>query len=101
MTQRAPSRDVHFSVLLDSVWINYLFHVGHSSGMNYQIHSKTVSEIFFDKKMISALFLTNNQREFFKKASSFPCSDKWNLDSKVKKKTNRNSIKIALKKKTA
>ena len=71
MTQRAPSRDVHFSVLLDSVWINYLCHVGHSSGMNYQIHSKIVSEIFFDKKMISALFLTNNQREFFKNSDKF------------------------------
>lgn len=63
--------------------------------MNYQIHSKIVSEMFFDKKMISALFLTNNQREFSKKASSFPCSEKWNLYFKVKKKNNRNSIKIA------
>lgn len=53
--------------------------------MNYQIHSKIVSEMFFDKKMISALFLTNNQREFFPKSQFFN-SEKWNLYSKVKKR---------------
>lgn len=34
MTQRTPYWDIHFSVLLDSVCMNYLFFGGHSSKMN-------------------------------------------------------------------
>lgn len=34
MTQRTPYRDIHFSVLLDSVCMSYLFFGGYSSRMN-------------------------------------------------------------------
>lgn len=73
-------RDVHFSVFLDSVWINDLFHVEHSSGMSSQARSKNCQKYPFTREWL-VLYPS-------------PYSDKWRSNVKVVRKNIRNSIKI-------